>query len=81
MKKVILSLVFVLATGMSFINATAISGAEKEIILNRYCIEQMHKAYGHMIAFSGNAQMASDIADAVFEDCESDVDAIPGYYN
>ncbi|WP_339659376.1 hypothetical protein [uncultured Polaribacter sp.] len=80
MKKVILSLVFVLATG-SMMNATSNSVFEDEIILKSYCIDQMHNAYDFMIGFTGNAQMASDIADAIFEDCESDVDAIPGYYN
>jgi hypothetical protein len=82
MKKLILAMVFVFATG-TIMNANSSKSNQtiKVIVANDYCIEQMHNTYEFMIAFTGDQQMASSAADFVFEDCESDVDAIPGYYD
>lgn len=76
MKKIILSIVFVFASG-TIMNANSPSNE----VNNDYCFEQMIDAYEFMVAFTGDVQLANDTAEGVYNICEEDVDAIPGYYN
>ncbi len=76
MKKILLSIVFICTTS-TIINANSTINK----INNDYCFEQMLDAYEFMVAFTGDVQLASNTAEGVFNICEENVDAIPGYYN
>ena len=72
MKKIILSIIFVFATG-TILNANSLN--------NDSCFEQMWDVYEFMVSFTGDVQLASETAEGVFDICEANGDEIPGYYN
>ena len=76
MKKIILSIIFVFATG-TILNANS----RNNRVNNDYCFEQMWDVYEFMVSFTGDVQLASDTAEGVFDICEANGDEIPGYYN
>ena len=73
MKKVILSLVFVLATGMSFMNANSTNSAN--IIIDdpmNDCAGQSLNTYNFLEAFTGDWRYAFRISEQQLSECLND---------
>jgi hypothetical protein len=75
MRKLILGMVFVFATG-TIMNANSSKKVKPD-----YCIQLGQNAYQFLVGFKGDHQLAVDTANAITEDCWADTDAIPGYYD
>jgi hypothetical protein len=68
MKKVILSLVFVLATGMSFMNANVINGKEKDLQVQD-CHDVYNRTRDFVYGMTGSLHIGITAAIAAEEAC------------